>query len=344
MFGVDQRTLRVVWTVFLCGLVAALAYRLSGTIIVFTLAVFLAHLLGPIVSRLEHRMPDAWVRKRVSLVIVYLVLMGLAASLLVPLVAQVAEQAAALADQLPAAIAADPLARLPLPAWLEPLRESVTTALRHWLAGFDQELIPILERLGANLGGVLGGALALVLIPILSFFFLKDGRKIRNAFVGALPSDWRPVAGYILNDLHDLLEAYLRALVLLALIVLVVYSIFLSATGVPFPLLLAAVAAGLEIIPVAGPLAASLIIVATALLSGYQHTGWLVAFLIVFRLVQDYWISPQLLAAGIEIHPLWVLFGVLAGEELAGIPGMFFAVPIMAALRIAVLRIRREWS
>ena len=162
-----------------------------------------------------------------------------------------------------------------------------------------------------------------------------------NAIVDFFPPTRREVAGGILDDLHVLLEAYLRALVSLALIVLVTYSLFLSIAGVPFPLLLAAIAAGLEIIPVAGPLAASVIIVATSLLSGYEHNGWLVVFLVLFRLVQDYWISPLLLAAGIEIHPLWVLFGVLAGEELAGIPGMFFAVPVMAALRIIVVRIRR---
>ena len=212
--------------------------------------------------------------------------------------------------------------------------------LRDWFSGFDQQLIPLLEGLGASVSGVLGGALAIVLIPILSFFFLKDGRDIRTALVDFVPQAYRTLADDILLDLHRLLVLYLRALVFLATIVLLVFTAFLYATGVPFAALLAAAAAVLEIIPVAGPLTAGLLIMLTATVSGYAHLGLLFAFLVLFRVVQDYVISPHLLAAGVEIHPLWVLFGVLAGEQLAGIPGMFFSVPVMAALRIVVVRMR----
>jgi predicted PurR-regulated permease PerM len=69
---------------------------------------------------------------------------------------------------------------------------------------------------------------------------------------------------------------------------------------------------------------------------------WILIFLIVYRLFQDYVLSPYLLSSSIEIHPLLVLFGVLAGEQVAGIPGMFFSVPVIAALRIIVVRMRRQ--
>ncbi len=342
MFGLDLRTLRVVWTAFLFVLIVALLYRLSSTIVVFTLAIFLAHLLGPIATRLEWALPAKWVQRRVSLVIVYLALVAAVIAVLVPLLSQVGEQAAALAKQLPSAFDNDPLAKFPLPGWLEPLRERLTTSLHDWFSGLDKQLVPMLEGLGTSIGGVLGGALAIVLIPILSFFFLKDGHDLQSAFVAFVPTQYQAITHDILQDLHRLLILYLRALVLLALIVLVVYTAFLSAAGVPFAALLAVISALLEIIPVAGPLAASVIILLTALISGYEHLGLLLLFLVAFRLVQDYLVSPQLLAKGVEIHPVWVLFGVLAGEELAGIPGMFFSVPVMAALRIVVMRMRRN--
>jgi predicted PurR-regulated permease PerM len=77
-------------------------------------------------------------------------------------------------------------------------------------------------------------------------------------------------------------------------------------------------------------------------LSGYAHLLWIVIFLIAYRLFQDYLLSPYLLSSSIEIHPLLVLFGVLAGEQVAGIPGMFFSVPVIAALRIVIVRMRRR--
>ena len=103
-------------------------------------------------------MPAAWIQRRASLAIVYLGLIGLTAAILIPLLAQVGQQAVALARQLPAAIAADPLSRLPLPSWLEPIRESLTAALHNWFSSFDSALIPVLEGLGSRLGGFLGGA------------------------------------------------------------------------------------------------------------------------------------------------------------------------------------------
>jgi predicted PurR-regulated permease PerM len=76
-------------------------------------------------------------------------------------------------------------------------------------------------------------------------------------------------------------------------------------------------------------------------LSGYAHVLWILVFLIVYRLFQDYVLSPQLLSSGVAVHPLLVLFGVLAGEQVAGVPGMFFSVPVIAALRIVIVRMRR---
>jgi predicted PurR-regulated permease PerM len=59
-----------------------------------------------------------------------------------------------------------------------------------------------------------------------------------------------------------------------------------------------------------------------------------------FRVVQDYVLNPYLMSSGIELHPLLVLFGVLAGEALAGIPGMFFSVPVLAILRVIYNHLR----
>ena len=73
-----------------------------------------------------------------------------------------------------------------------------------------------------------------------------------------------------------------------------------------------------------------------------EKGGWILIFLIVYRLFQDYVLSPYLLSSGVELHPLLVLFGVLAGEQVAGIPGMFFSVPVIAALRIIVVRMMRR--
>ena len=165
---------------------------------------------------------------------------------------------------------------------------------------------------------------------------------MRDAIVSSVQSRRRPLAEEILDDLHILVAQYIRALVLLAIATFVSYSIFLSATGVPYAILLASIAGVLELIPVVGPLTAAVVTLLVSGLSGYDHMLWIVIFLLVYRLFQDYVLSPFLLSSGVEIHPVVVLFGVLAGEQVAGIPGMFFSVPVIAALRIILVRMRRR--
>jgi predicted PurR-regulated permease PerM len=165
---------------------------------------------------------------------------------------------------------------------------------------------------------------------------------MRNAIVECFHPQRRSLAEDILADLHQLVAQYIRALVLLAMATFVAYSIVLSAFGEPYAVLLASIAGMLELIPFLGPLTGGLAVLLVAGLSGYPHLLWILVFLIVYRLFQDYVLSPYLLSSGVALHPLLVLFGVLAGEQVAGVPGMFFSVPVIAALRIMIVRMRRR--
>jgi len=337
----DGRVLRAVWTVFVFVLVVALIYLTRSVLVIFTLAIFLAHLIAPLVDRIDRLTPRRFPRTAV-LAIVYLALIGVALAVLIPVGAKIAEQASTLAHRLPEALKEDPLSRFPLPEWLETWRPRLTEFLNQQTSGFGDKVLPLLERLGPGILSGLGSLVAVVLIPILSFFFLKDGHIMRGAVVECFQTRRRSLAEEILNDLHLLVAQYIRALVLLAMATFVSYSIMLSALGVPYSVLLAGVAGVLELIPFVGPLTAAIVTLLVAGLSGYAHLLWILIFLIVYRLFQDYVLSPYLLSSGVELHPLLVLFGVLAGEQVAGIPGMFFSVPVIAALRIIVVRMRRQ--
>jgi predicted PurR-regulated permease PerM len=341
MLGLDLRVLRGVWTAFLFVLAIALVYLARGTIIIFTLAIFLAHLLAPLVNRLDQHTPRK-ISRTLSLAIVYLVLLGIAFAILVPVGSKIGDQASALAARLPDALKSDYLSRIPLPRWLEAWRAQITIFLAEQTVGLGDRVLPMLKQIGPGILAGLGNAVAAVLIPILSFFFLKDGRAMRNALIESVPTDRRSLAEEILDDLHVLVAQYIRALVLLAMATFASYSIFLSAVGAPYAVLVAGLAGVLELIPVVGPLTAAIVALLIAGLSGFPHVVWILVFLIIYRMFQDYVLSPYLMSSGVELHPLMVLFGVLAGEQVAGVPGMFFSVPVIAALRIIVVRMRRQ--
>ena len=93
-------------------------------------------------------------------------------------------------------------------------------------------------------------------------------------------------------------------------------------------------AALLEFIPVFGPLLSALIVIIVAVVAGYQHVLWILLFIAGYRIFQDYLLGPKLMGSGVGVHPILVLFGLLAGAEVAGVPGIFLSVPAIAAALI----------
>ena len=146
----------------------------------------------------------------------------------------------------------------------------------------------------------------------------------------------------IAADVHLLLAQYMRALVLLAAVAFATYGLFFFLIGVPYGILLAAIGFLLEFIPVVGPLVAAVAILMVAGLSGFHHLLWILVFLAVFRVFQDYVLSPQLLSKGAKLQPVVVIFGILAGGQIAGIPGIFLSVPVLAILRIVYRQLKKK--
>jgi predicted PurR-regulated permease PerM len=109
---------------------------------------------------------------------------------------------------------------------------------------------------------------------------------------------------------------------------------------VPYALVLGTAGGIMEFIPVVGPLVAAVLILGVGLLTSYPHWVVLLIFLAVWRLLQDYVISPRIMGKSMELHPLGAIFGVLAGGEIAGMLGIYLSIPIMASLRI----VWRRWS
>jgi predicted PurR-regulated permease PerM len=340
MLGIDRRALMVAWTWFLFGLVLFVIYKSGRILGLFAVALIFAELLSPIVRFVERRFP-AKVPRVVSLAIVYIVLVGVLAAALIPLVSRISKEIVVLASKLPQVVQSDPLQYLPIPRWLEPLRPEVTAWLHDRLVDLGQAVGPMVTQAGTHILSGLGSLLAVVLVPILSFFFIKDGAEIREAIVESIDPQRREMVDDIFTDIQLLLAQYIRALVLLALATFTFYGLFLSITGTPFQILLAGFSAVLEFIPAVGPLAAAITIMLTVAATG-GHLLTTFIFLAFYRLFQDYVLSPYLMSSGVKIHPMLVLFGVLAGEQLLGIPGMFFSVPAIAVLRLIVVRLRRR--
>ena len=338
MLGIDRRTARITWTVVLILLLLGILYRIRETLLVFAIALLLAYLLWPLVEYLDRRLPG---RSRTpALAIVYLALVGILTIIGFAIGSRVIAEASALAGRLPDLISRIQHATPPPVGPVDhSVKFTVLSTVRKQVTEHSRELLALLPEAGLKIVSAAGRLVFIVLVPILSFFFLKDGGEMRRSLLEIFnDGEQREKVQGILADLHVLLAQYMRALVVLATSAFLAYGLFLSLIGAPYAILLAAVAFPLEFIPLVGPLTAAGIALLVTGLSGFHHLLWIVVFIICFRFFQDYVVSPQVMSAGMEIHPLAVIFGVLAGAAIGGVAGTFLSVPVLATLRIIYRR------
>ncbi|HYW74576.1 MAG TPA: AI-2E family transporter [Pyrinomonadaceae bacterium] len=181
----------------------------------------------------------------------------------------------------------------------------------------------------------------IILIPILSFFFLKDADSFRRSALAMLPRGrlrWR--GDELFQDINSTLAAYIRAQLTACVLIGIICSVGFALIGFPSPLVLGVIAGFCEFVPLVGPLVVATMVAMLALLqSGLGMAFVVLLFLGVLRVVHDYVVYPRIIGHGIHLHPLAVILAILAGAEIAGVVGIFLAIPGIAILTVAY----RHW-
>jgi predicted PurR-regulated permease PerM len=332
---VDVRTTKVLFTALLFALVLGFFYVANRTFLAFLFAVFFAYLMDPAVSRIQK-----WTRSRaLAIAAIYILLIALLATFFFFVGPQIGHQAQRLTNSLlnlTDRVSTGQIAQDIGNGWSRDKK----AMLEDFLLRHKDTIVPIAQKAGLRVAGLAKESWLLIVVPILAAFFLKDGPAFREtmlSFVQARPQ--REFLDGVLEDLNEMLAQFIRAQLTLAAFSLVVYTTFMEISRVPYALVLGTAGGILEFIPVVGSLVAAALIMSVSLLLGYPHWLLLLVFLGVWRLVQDYVVSPRIMGKSMELHPLAAIFGVLAGGEIAGVLGVYLSIPVMASLRI----IWRRW-
>ncbi len=340
----DSRTSRVLFTALLFALGLGFLYAARRTLLLFLFAIFFAYLINPAVGRLEKLFRSrAW-----AITAIYLLLLlglGLFGFLVGP---RIARQSARLGASLPgfmdktnASQFSGQIGELAARIGNEHgWSQETQKRIQSFLISRRVELSHLAERIGVRVAEAVQQMWVLFLVPILAIFFLRDGGSFHEVLVALVQSrSQREFLQDVLQDLNQMLAQFIRAQLTLAAFSLVTYSAILGAMRVPYALMLGTAGGALEFVPVAGPMLAGTTMMVVAILAGYRHWAFLLLFLLVWRLILDYVISPRVMGVSVELHPLAALFGILAGGEIAGILGVYLSIPVMASLRI----VWRRW-
>ncbi len=322
-------------------------YLIQGVILLVVLAIFFAYLIAPLVGFVSRpfklRTRERIMPRPIAIGIVYLLLFGSLGLTIYLLLPSLGTQITEFLKQAPGYLSgagkrAESLDsiydKLQLPAAVRRAANGqVTRALTGAQTYVEQEAPGLIAA-------ALGYLPWLVLIPILAFFFLKDVDVFRRAALQLLPRGrmrWR--GDELFQDINSTLAAYIRAQLTACLLIGTFCSIGFFVIGLPYWLALGIVAGLLEFIPLAGPLVVAVLAVAVASFSSGHQAGVTLLFLSVLRITHDYAIYPRIIGQGIHLHPLAVVLAILAGEELAGLPGIFLAIPVIAIASVT----HRHW-
>jgi predicted PurR-regulated permease PerM len=340
----DSRTSRVLFTALLFAVGLGFLYAARRTLILFLFAIFFAYVINPAVGRLEKLVRT---RGRAITVIYLLLLLALVVfGLLVG--PRIARQSARLGASLPGLV--DKAGSGQLSGQIGQLTAQIgkqhgwtketQKRIRDFLLNHRDDLSRVAQRIGIRAAKAAQEVWVLFLVPILAIFFLRDGSSFHEVLVALVQSrTQREFLEDVLQDLNQMLAQFIRAQLTLAALSLLAYSSFLGVMRVPYALTLGTAGGALEFIPMAGPLLAGTAMMIVAILTGYQHWAFVLLFLIVWRIILDYAISPHVMGGSVQLHPLAALFGILAGGEIAGVLGVYLSIPVMAGLRI----VWRRW-
>ncbi|MCX7156622.1 MAG: AI-2E family transporter [Rhodocyclales bacterium] len=323
--------------------IAALLYALSPILTPFLLAGILAYICNPVTDRIT-----GWgVPRMLAVVLVMLALGALVAGLVLIVFPLLYEEAVVVAARLPEALT---LANEKLAPWLRQhfgIKLRFDTATLQKLAAGNWDTVQvILERIYSSLkiGGValVGLAVNLMLAPVVMFYLLLDWNGMMRRLGNVIPRPWHAKLITVANDIDTVLSQYLRGQILVMAILAAYYCVALWLAGIPSALSIGVVTGLLIFIPYLG-YATGLIL--ALLVATLQFAGWepIIAVLIVYgigQLLESFLLTPFLVGERIGLHPLAVIFALMAFGQLFGFFGILAALPASAALLVGLREVR----
>ncbi|HTY13910.1 MAG TPA: AI-2E family transporter [Candidatus Omnitrophota bacterium] len=207
-----------------------------------------------------------------------------------------------------------------------------------------QELISYMvsftQQAASGLLGMLSRAVYLVIMPIVTYFMLRDKENITKGAMEMIPRDHKDVTLRVLRQIDEVLKNYIIGQAILCTAVGLICGIGCWILGVKFALILGIVAAIAQLIPNIGPLIAAIPALILASLVSPMLAGYVLILYAVVSVFTTSVLGPKVLGGKLNLHPLTVVISILVFGELMGVWGFFFAAPIVATLKILYLELR----
>ncbi len=350
-FSFTQNQKQTMIWVGLWLLLMVLLVLLGPVLTPFVVGAILAYILNPAVEGISNwKLGRFQVPRVLAVLVVILLLFALLVALVLIVVPMVQEELPLLQEQIPNFLTrvgntlGPVLQQLDIELKLDPA--SVRSMLTEQFAASKQWLWQAVIS-SVKMGGtaLLGWLAMLILLPVVLFYLLLDWRKLLRVVVAAVTRRWTRKIIAMANEVDDLLAQYLRGQFTVMLVLSVYYSAGLAIAGFDIALPVGIITGMLAFVPYVGYGIGLVLALFAGLL---QFSDWygLIAVAVVYGLgqaLESFFLTPKLVGERIGLHPLMVIFALLAFGQLFGFVGVLLALPSSAILSVAFRHVRTNY-
>lgn len=313
---------KTIGKVILAGLLLWLLYTIRDMLLLFFVAVILSSLIDPWATWCQSkRIPRA-----IAVVLVYILLIGIVAGVVVLLVPTIVNESQALVK-----------------------------SIRGFSTDFDiltkiqESLLPSGDAVGKTIGGIVttvssvfGGIFSLILVFVFAFYLVVEDEAITRWLRSLAPDEYQPFIVQLVNKMKKKLGYWLRGQLVLSVFIGLMVYVSLLALGVDYALVIAVIAALAELVPYVGPVLSAV----PAIFLAFAQTGGAtlpVAVAVTFWLIQvieNNLLVPRVMQKAVGLNPIVSILAILIGAQLAGIVGILIAIPLVTVISVFIEEMR----
>ena len=314
---------------------------LSVVMLPVILSGLLFYLLNPLVDLMEkYKINRVLAISIIFVIIAFLLIIGLAVA-----IPNLQRQVIIFAQNVPSYIedadrVIDDLVTKRLPDDFRPQLEQVlaqfSTQATAWASNISSKAV---NWVSAIISGTSQVIVALIIMPFMLFYLLRDGKGLRDYITQFLPNKLREPVGKVLSDVNQQLANYVRGQITVAVIVAIMFIIFFKIIGLRYAVALGVTAGVLNLVPYLGSFLAMIPALVLGLIAGPVMLLKVIIVFIVEQTIEGRFVSPLILGSQLNIHPITILFVLLTSGSMFGIWGVLLGIPIYASAKVVISEI-----
>lgn len=339
----------IIFTASILGFIISglIIYKLSPVITPFLIAFFLAYLFNPLITALTNIGTKQHLPRTLAVVFIFLILVFLIGLVFFWLMPALIRELSGLVEYIPELINWLQIKVVPIMEQLFDTKiefniASMKELLRHQASHISQGAAWVSQTILQSGLGIAYTLINVGIIIVVTFYLMRDWNKVKIAFIELFNKRGAKTANSLLQKCNDVLGAFLRGQLMVMLALGIIYSIGLSLIGVKFSLILGMMSGLLSIVPYFGSIVG---VVVSTITATVQFQDWLHPTLVLLafgvgQTLESMILTPYLVGDKLGLHPIAVIFAIMAGGQLMGFVGILIALPVAAILVVMMREIK----